>query len=65
MEQDKRSEFEQSGRHKDLGLIGEFAAMLRQNKKYWLIPIIVVMVLVGVLIILGSTAAAPFIYTLF
>jgi hypothetical protein len=39
--------------------------MLKQNKKFWLIPVVVLLLLVGVLIILGSTAAAPFIYTLF
>jgi hypothetical protein len=39
--------------------------MLKQNRKYWLIPIVLILLLVGALIILGSTAAAPFIYTLF
>ena len=65
MENDKRTEFEKSGDGKELGLFGEFAGMLKQNKKYWLIPLILILVLFGVLVILGSTAAAPFIYTLF
>jgi hypothetical protein len=39
--------------------------MLKQNKKYWLIPLVVILLLFGVLVILGSSAAAPFIYTLF
>jgi hypothetical protein len=43
----------------------ELLTFLAQNKKWYLIPIAVVMVLMGILIILGSTAAAPFIYTLF
>ncbi len=65
MEKEKQSAFESSGDEKQLSLVGEFVAMLRQNKKYWLIPIIVMLLIFGVLIILGSTAAAPFIYTLF
>jgi hypothetical protein len=65
MEKDQRTEFEKSGEVKDIGLVGEFVAMLKQNKKYWLIPLIIILLLFGVLIILGSSAAAPFIYTLF
>ena len=65
MENNKRTEFEKSGEQKDIGLFGEFVAMLKQNKKYWLIPLILILVLFGVLVILGSSAAAPFIYTLF
>jgi len=43
----------------------ELFMFLRENKAYWLAPIIVVLVLLIVLGILGSTGAAPFIYTLF
>jgi hypothetical protein len=39
---------------------------IMERKIYWLAPIIVVLLLIGVLIIVGgSTAVAPFIYTLF
>lgn len=39
---------------------------LNQQKKYWLYPIIIVFVLLGILIVLGeSSVIAPFIYTLF
>jgi hypothetical protein len=65
MEKDKQTEFEKSGKQKDIGLFGEFVGMMKQNKKYWLIPLVLVLILFGVLIILGSSAAAPFIYTLF
>lgn len=47
------------------GFVREIFAMLRQNKKWWLTPIIIVLLLVGVLVILGGTGAAPFIYTVF
>lgn len=41
-------------------------AFMRQRKKYWLAPIIVVMVMLGALIVLAQgSAVAPFIYTLF
>ena len=46
-------------------LLGEFGAFLKHNKKWWLVPILVVFACVAALIILGGTAAAPFIYTLF
>jgi hypothetical protein len=46
-------------------LISEFWAFLAQNKKWWLLPILIVMLLLGTLIMLSMTAAAPFIYTLF
>jgi len=36
-----------------------------QNKKWWLVPVVLVILAVGALIILGSTSAAPFVYTLF
>ncbi len=47
------------------GILREFVDFLRDNKKWWLIPIVVVLLLVGVLVVLGGTAVAPFIYTLF
>lgn len=47
------------------GLVVEFWDFMRENKKWWLLPILVVFALVGMLLVLGGTAAAPFIYTLF
>jgi hypothetical protein len=44
----------------------EFWDFLKVRKKWWLLPIIIVMLLIGVLIVVGSnTAVAPFVYTLF
>jgi len=41
-------------------------AFMRERKKFWLAPIIIVMVLLGALIVLAQgSAVAPFIYTLF
>ena len=43
----------------------ELVMFIKQNKKWYLIPVIISILLVGILIALGSTGAAPFIYTLF
>jgi hypothetical protein len=49
-----------------LSLFGEFWAFLRVRKKWWLVPIIVVMLLVGMLLVFAQgSALAPFIYTIF
>jgi drug/metabolite transporter superfamily protein YnfA len=49
-----------------LSLAGEVWAFLRQNKKLWLLPIVVVLLLLGALLIFAqSSALAPFIYTIF
>ena len=46
-------------------IVGEFWYFLRQNKKWWLLPILVIVFAFGVLVFVSGTAAAPFIYTLF
>ena len=49
-----------------LELLQDLWAFMRENKKFWLAPIIIVMVLLGGLIVLAQgSAVAPFIYTLF
>ena len=45
--------------------VRELLDFMRTNKKWWLTPIILALVLVGALIFLSGTVAAPFIYTLF
>ena len=47
------------------GLIAEFWEFFRTNKKWWMTPLIVVLLAIGGLILLGGTVLAPFIYTLF
>jgi hypothetical protein len=47
-------------------LAKELWLLLRAHKKFWLLPIIVIMGLFGILLVFAqSTAIAPFIYTLF
>ncbi len=47
------------------GLLRELLAFLRANRKWWLVPIIVFLLLVGALVVLSGTGAAPLLYTLF
>ena len=46
-------------------ILVEFLDFLRDNKKWWLLPLLIVLGLFGILTALASTGAAPFIYTLF
>ena len=47
-------------------VLTEFWQFLRQEKKYWLVPIVIVFIVFGLLIVFSqSSAVAPFIYTLF
>jgi len=47
-------------------LLGEFWAFMRMQKKWWLAPLILILVLMGMLIILTEgSALAPFIYAIF
>ena len=66
MTEHKRSDFENATKEAaNVGFFSELWAFLRENKKWWLIPIVVVLVLFGALVLLSGSAAAPFIYTLF
>lgn len=64
---DQKNQFEEAARDGagNQGMVSEFVSFLKENKKWWLAPIIVILLLFGILIILAGTGAAPFIYTLF
>lgn len=47
------------------GILREFWEFLGEYRKWWLAPILVIVLLLGVFVLLASTGAAPFIYTLF
>jgi hypothetical protein len=65
MSNEVKTEFEKASDRKDSNVAFQFLAMLKQNKKFWLLPMVVGLVALGLLIILGGTGAAPFIYSLF
>lgn len=62
---DQTESFAEEAKGRQRGLLAELGHFVRHNKKWWLTPIIVVLVLVSVLILIGGTGAAPFIYSLF
>ena len=66
MKEERSSEFEKAAAaQSSSGFLGDLWTFLKTNKKWWLLPLIVVFLLLGVLILLSSTGVAPFIYTLF
>jgi len=46
-------------------LIREFGIFLREHKKWWLAPVLLVILVMAVLVFIGGSGGAPFIYTLF
>jgi hypothetical protein len=49
-----------------MSFLKEFWKFMRARKKYWLLPVIIVMLILGgVLLLAQGSAVAPFIYTLF
>jgi len=58
-------EFRQQAEQPQIGLVAEFVDFLLHNKKWWLTPIILVLLAVGTLLVLASSGVAPFIYPLF
>jgi hypothetical protein len=59
------SAFERQAEERQSGLVGELLGFVMANKKWWMIPILVMVLVLGLIVFLGGTAAAPFIYTLF
>jgi hypothetical protein len=61
----EKNAFRREAEGRQRGSLAQFCGFLLHNKKWWLTPIIVVLVVVGALVLLGGTGLAPFIYTLF
>jgi uncharacterized protein DUF5989 len=60
------SEFERlAEQRRGEGFFSEFRYLLTRNRKYWMIPIIISLVMMGGFLILAGTTAAPLIYALF
>jgi hypothetical protein len=60
-----KDSFSAKAGEKPKGAAAEFVSFVLHNKKWWLTPIIVILVLVAVLVVLGGSGVAPFIYSLF
>jgi hypothetical protein len=66
-QQDQKSDdfASQVSEGRNRNVVAELFDLLKENKKWWLLPIVFMMLTLGLLVLLGGTAAAPFIYTLF
>jgi hypothetical protein len=60
-----KTAFEAGAEQPDPGFFAELWDFIKTSKKWWLTPIILMLVVIGALIVLGQTAAGPFIYALF
>ena len=59
------AEFERLAQERRPSLVAEFWSFLKYNKKWWLLPIVLVLLLLGLIVLLAGTSAAPFVYTIF
>jgi hypothetical protein len=60
------SDFEQAaGAQRDASLVRELWGLVYNSKKWWLVPVLVALLLIGLMLLASGSAAAPFIYTLF
>jgi hypothetical protein len=49
-----------------MDLLRDLWSFMKERKKFWLAPMIIILIILGVIIVLGgSSAIAPFVYTLF
>ena len=62
---DKRHELEELAGEKPDSLAREFWLFIVENKAWWMVPLLLVLGMLGLVLVLGNTAIAPFIYTLF
>lgn len=65
MKHKEPNEFANEAGKRRVGLAVELWQFIKTNKKWWLLPIVIAILLIGVLVLLSSTGVAPFIYTLF
>jgi Family of unknown function (DUF5989) len=65
LEPNESDGFERLANQKQPGIVAEFFEFLRDNKKWWLLPILILIGAFGILVALASTGVAPFIYTMF
>jgi drug/metabolite transporter superfamily protein YnfA len=66
MKEQPQSDFEKAAIEQPRGgFFRELWGFLAQNKKWWLLPILIILLVFGLLILLSGSGLAPFIYTLF
>jgi hypothetical protein len=65
MKPPREKSFAEHAAEKPKGFFADFFHFIRHNKKWWITPIFVILILVSALLILGGSGVAPFIYSLF
>lgn len=66
MRQERPTAFKDLARESgDQGIVREFLGFLRHSRKWWLLPVLLLLLTIGTFLALSSTAVAPFIYALF
>ena len=61
----QKNEFLEQAGQKRSNIVREFLHFLQHNKKWWLLPIVLILLLLGLIVLLSGTAIAPFLYPLF
>jgi hypothetical protein len=61
----EQSEFLRGAEEERGSFLSDYFAFLKRTRKWWLLPVLIVVLLFGALVVLAATGAAPFIYTLF
>jgi uncharacterized membrane protein SpoIIM required for sporulation len=65
MSQKAPNKFQDEADNKPQNQLSEFLQFLVNNKKWWITPIALLLIVLGVLVMLGGSGVAPFIYSLF
>jgi len=64
-DKDKTPDLEQLAELRHPSLVREYWQFLKATRKWWLLPIVIMFIILSVMILLSSSAVAPFIYSLF
>lgn len=57
------NEFLKAANKEERGLVAEFVAFMAENRMWWMTPILIVFLLVGVLLVLAATPLGPWLYS--
>ena len=60
-----KNDFQRQADQTAPGILSEFIDFVLHNKKWWMIPIVVSLLILGLLVLVSGSGVAPFIYTLF
>ncbi|MFT7536692.1 MAG: hypothetical protein ACI85K_002646 [Hyphomicrobiaceae bacterium] len=64
-ERDGAAEFAAAGQAKERGLFGKLVSFMAETRSWWVLPLLIAVALLGLILMLGATGVAPFIYSHF